>query len=128
MITCQERDITPILKKFNIEAEHVEPFVYKVINTSEEIDIDKLKWELNNCFLISSPTIRYIKNPKTGINTEIANLYYIITDISENKKAWELQDLADKIYGNTIIDSYNSKSNTNGFIDTIYSKQEIQNV
>ena len=35
-MNTKERDITELLNQFNIQAEHIGPYVYKVINTSNE--------------------------------------------------------------------------------------------
>lgn len=68
-----------IFRKFGLQVREIEPVVYEILNTSKEVSIDELQWELEECVLITSDRIRSRKL-ESGIYTTIAYVYYIILD------------------------------------------------
>lgn len=51
-------NVKEIFRKFGLQARKIEPVVYEILNTSKEVSIDELQWELEECVLITSDRIR----------------------------------------------------------------------
>ena len=103
-----------ILKKYGLEAEAVEPTVYKVINTDKEINVSKLQWELKECTTIISSEIRLEKENHTGMT--IANVYYVILEYGNREKTWKYQKSAKKLFDKAVIDSYSEEEEKKQYI------------
>lgn len=112
-----------IFKQFNIQAEEVEPTVYKVLNNKQEINIYDLEFELKECFLLISNKQRSERN-KEGYKIKYAPVFYILLDCNKG-------DLMDKYYDIsqqeriTVIRSYKYNPNYVESIDTIYTAEEL---
>lgn len=55
-MTKQEQE--QILTNFGLQFEEIESLVYKIINTSKEVNVDELKCALKECALMVSDDIR----------------------------------------------------------------------
>jgi len=112
-----------IKNQFHLEIEEIEPTVYKVLNTEQEVNIDKLQWELEECILITSDQIRTEKL-NSGAYTSIMNVYVIITKYNK-ELAWKYDEEFGKKYGVTLISDYICKPDKETRIDTLYSLGEV---
>lgn len=118
------KDKLEILKSFGLQLKEVESNVYKVINTMDIINVDKLQWELKECILITSLEIGTEKLD-SGIYTMLAHVYYIILNYTDVEKAYVYDDLATTEFGDTLLKPYRFSSQDNFSIDTIYRKDEV---
>lgn len=112
-----------IMKSFGLNCTEIEPNVFKVINTSEDVNIDKLQWGLEDCILITSLQKRTEKLD-SGIHTMIANVYYIIMGSSNKEVAYRYDDKAAEEFGKTLYKAYKYKPSPQSNIDTIYKVGE----
>jgi len=112
-----------IFNKFNIQTEEVEPTVYKVINNTQEFNIDTLELELKECVLLTSQQTRYKKNSE-GNNEEYGQIYYILLDYDNYELRWRYEDIS-KETKNTLVSSFKYNPNYTESIDTIYSAEEL---
>ncbi len=121
-MTLQDK-LNIIQNQFHLEIEEIEPTVYKVINTNQEVNIDKLQWALEECILITS-TKRGRERLKNGVSTIISNVYYIIIahDIDVALK-YEKKSL--KNHTDTTLIEYKYSENNTETIDTLY-KVEVE--
>ncbi|MDE7478896.1 MAG: hypothetical protein K2M91_13295, partial [Lachnospiraceae bacterium] len=74
----EELNVNKVLKKYGLEIELVEPYVYKVLNTEKEISTEELQKDLMSCILLTSDRIGY-KKLSTGGYYTLAYIYYIVT-------------------------------------------------
>ena len=113
-----------VFEKYGLRVEEVEPKVFKVLNTSLEVSIDELQWDLLECILITSLNIRR-KKIENKISVAIANVYFIILDYKNGIVADKYDRLASEQYGETLYKPYKCNLNFVESIDTIYSKEEL---
>jgi len=112
-----------IFNKFNIQTVEVEPTVYRVINNTQEFNINAIKSELNEGLLLVSPQTRYEKVPE-GYNIEHGQIYYILLDYDNDELLWKYDDISRKTR-RTVVSSFRYKSDYPETIDTIYSAEEL---
>ena len=93
-MTLQDK-INIIQNQFQLKIEELEPTVYKVLNPTQEVNIDKLQQALEECILITSDQIRTEKLDN-GVYTSIMNVYAIITKYNK-ELAWKYDELFYKI-------------------------------
>lgn len=111
-----------IFNKFGIQTELVEPTVYKVINDTQEFNIDALESELGECILLISEKIRYEKMPE-GYSVIHARIYYILLDPKAGLTL-KYNDISSQT-NDTMIKSFRYNPNYVESIDTIYSLEEL---
>lgn len=121
-MTLQDK-LNIIRNQFHLEIEKIEPNVYRVINTDQEVNIDRLQWSLEECILITSDQIRTEKLDN-GVHTSIMNVYAIITKYNK-ELAWKYDEEFAKKYGVTLISDYIYKPTKEIRIDTLYSLEEV---
>ncbi len=114
--------VKDIFRKYNLNVEEVERNVYKVINTDQEINIQKIRGELQNCMIISSNKIRTER--WNGCGTSIVHVYYIILNDNDDT-ALKYADIAEGKYANIQIMKYNYNPKYKDTIDTIYNEEDI---
>lgn len=123
-MTLQDK-LNIIQNQFHLEIEEVEPTVYRVINTDQEVNIPKLQYTLAECVLITSDKIRTDK--ENEISMLIAHIYYIILDYTRDDLKYKYHKLSRIKFRDAVIDSY-SKSKEDAkhiSIDTIYRAEEL---
>lgn len=112
-----------IIKSFGIEIEKVEDSVYKVMNTNKELNVDKLKRELNECIFILSTNKHYEKN-ESGINNLVSSIYYIVTSY-DTKLAYKYFFEVGGGDGKAFYIPYKRTNIGAISIDTIFSEDEM---
>lgn len=121
MLTTQDK-LNIIKNQFGIQIEEVEPTVYKVINTDQEVNSSKLKWALEEVILIKSLRISLEKVNHTGM--PINNIYYIILDYNRDDLKDKYHRIAKHEHKKAVIDLYSNKSDQSNRIDTLYNTGE----
>jgi len=112
-----------IFNKFGIQTEEVEPTVYKVLNDTQEFNIDAIKSELNEGLLLVSYKKRYVKTPE-GYNEIYRNIYYILLDYDNDELLNKYDDISCATR-RTVVSSFRYNPNYTESIDTIYSAEEL---
>lgn len=112
-----------IFNKFGIQTEEVEPTVYKVLNDTQEFNINAIKSELNEGLLLVSPQTRYKKNSE-GNNEEYGQIYYILLDYDNDELLNKYDDISCATR-RTVVRSFRYNPNYTETIDTIYSAEEL---
>ncbi|MCX4299802.1 MAG: hypothetical protein OSJ73_22790 [Lachnospiraceae bacterium] len=115
-------NVKEIFRKFGLQARKIEPVVYEILNTSKEVSIDELQWELEECVLITSDRIRSRKL-ESGIYTTIAYVYYVILDY-DSDVCYEYDNIATDRFGESLVMPYKYSPAAYHEIDTIYAKGE----
>lgn len=115
-------NVKEIFEKYGLQTKEIEPTVYEILNTQQEISIDEMQWELEECVLITSDRIRS-KKLDSGIYTTIANVYYVILDY-DSDICYEYDDIATKKFGESLLMPYKYNPASYDEIDTIYAKEE----
>lgn len=123
-MTLQDK-LNIIQNEFHLNIKEVEPLVYKVLNTDQEVNSSKLKWTLEEVILIKSLRIRLEKVNYTGMS--INNIYYIILDYTRDDLKDKYHKIARTEHKKAIIDLYNSllEESQPESIDTIYRAEEL---
>lgn len=103
----KQHKLDTLRDKFQLDITQVEPLVYKVNNTRQEVSISELQYELEECVLITSDKIRTKK--KNGESMLIAYVYYIILDYTRDDLKYKYHKIARANFKDVVIDSY-SKS------------------
>jgi len=114
-----------IFNKFSIQAVEVEPTVYRVINNTQEFNIDTLESELKERILLISDKTRYEKDEE-GYNTMYAKVYYILLDYDDNNDLMLKYNNILSQEKETMIKSFRYNPNYTQGIDTVYSKVELK--
>ncbi|MEZ3447108.1 MAG: hypothetical protein K1W30_18620 [Lachnospiraceae bacterium] len=115
-------NVKEVFRKFGLQVKEIEPAVYEILNTSKEISIDELQWELEECVLITSDRIRSRKL-ESGIYTTIAYVYYVILDY-DSDICYEYDNVATERFGESLVMPYKYSPVAYHEIDTIYAKGE----
>lgn len=113
-----------IFNKFGIQTELVEPTVYKVINNTQEFNIDDLEMALEEVVLLVSYDKRYVKNSE-GCNDIYRCIYYIFLDYDNNDLVYKYDVLCKKSGLDAVINEFKYDPNYKETIDTIYSAEEL---
>lgn len=123
-MTLQDK-LNIIQNQFHLEIEEIEPTVYKVINTDQEVNSSKLKWALEEVILIKSLRIRLEKVNHTGM--PINNIYYIILDYTRDDLKDKYHKIARNKYKKAVIDLYSTllEEARPESIDTLYKPEEL---
>lgn len=79
------KNYNDIFERYGIHATKINDAVFKVTNSNAEVNLGKLKNDIEEFIAITSPLLRYEKDASTGISTMIAHIYYIITDYSKKE-------------------------------------------
>lgn len=117
-------NVKEILKKYGLQVKEIEPEVYEVLNTNQEVSIDELQWELNACILITSNELRS-KRLESGINTMIADVYYIVLDYDNDDLGYQYYYIAKEKFNHVLYMPYKYDPAPHYSIDTIYAEGEI---
>lgn len=112
----KQHKLDTLRDKFQLDITEVEPLVYKVNNTRQEVSIPELQYELEECILITSDRIRTKK--KNGESILIAYVYYIILDYTRDDLKYKYHEIARDSFKDAVIDSY-SKSKEELKVDSI---------
>ena len=118
-------NVLEIFQKYTLQAEEMEPVVYKILNTNDEISITELQWELVSCIVITSNRTKYKKLPNGGIHSIVAKVYYVITDFDRSDLGHKYNKLATLQYGMSVYRNYKYRPELANSIDTIYAEGEI---
>lgn len=116
-MTLQDK-LNIIKNQFHLEIEELEPTVYKVLNITQEVNIDRLQWALEECILITSSK-KGRERAKNGVSTIISNVYYILT-IHDIDLACKYEALSLKEHEDTVLIEYQYSADTTNTIDTLY--------
>ncbi len=108
-----------VIKSYGLQIAEIEPTVYKVLNTEQEINADKLKHDLMDAALLRSQRIRW--NRENGVNTAIAKIYYIIFETSKIDK---FSRIAREGHADSTIDVCDFHEEVDS-IDTLYRREEL---
>lgn len=113
-----------IFKKHGLQAEQIEPQVFKVLNTDKEVDIDEIQEELESCILIISSDTNY-RRLDGGVSDVVSKVYYIVTDKNMSDVGKKYKQLAKNEYGSVLYEAYEYRPNYENAIDTIYAAEEL---
>lgn len=113
-----------IFKKYGLQAEQIEPQVFKVLNTDKEVDIDEIQEELESCILIISSDTNY-RRLDGGVSDVVSKVYYIVTDKHMSNVGKKYKQLAKNEYGSVLYEAYEYRPNHENAIDTIYAAEEL---
>lgn len=109
-----------ILNKYGLQVEEIEPTVYKVINTTDQMSIDEIQWELKESIAITSLVIGH-KKLKSGIHSSIVYVYYILSDYDNDDLMLRYEETARKEFGRVLSLPYKEGTTAGDDIDTIYA-------
>lgn len=115
-------NVKKIFEKYGLQVKEIEATVYEVLNTNQEISIDEIQWELEECILITSDRIRS-KKLSSGLYTTMAYVYYIILDY-DSDICYEYDNIATERFGESLLMPYKYNPASYYGIDTIYAKGE----
>ena len=115
-------NVKEIFEKYGLQTKEIDPTVYEIFNTQQEISIDEMQWDLEECVLITSDRIRS-KKLDSGIYTTIANVYYVILDY-DSDICYEYDDIATEKFGESLLMPYKYNPASYDEIDTIYAREE----
>ena len=115
-----------ICQKENLDVVMIEDKVYKNITSDKVVNIDKLKRELENCWLLISDTVR--KEKENGYYTFYAKVYYIIDDADDDALVKKYGTIVDNEYGEVFVEYFKFDPNGDDCISTIYGADELGRV
>lgn len=120
-MTLQDKLII-IQNQFHLKVKEIEPLVYEVINTEQEVNVDKLKQTLEECILITSDQINIDDE-----HSLIAHVYYIMVDYNRDDLKYKYHKQANLKYKDAVIDSYSKSKEESSYtsIYTIYRLEEL---
>ena len=120
----QSINVDKVFKKYDLNVELVEPYVYKVLNTEKEISVEELQDSLTSCILLTSERTGRKKLSAGGYYT-LAKIYYIVLNKKNKELGHKYDTIASQKFGRVVYDSYEYDSKGQYTIDTIYAKGEV---
>ncbi len=115
--------VISICKEMGIDVVLLDSNIYKNITVMKSVNIDRLKREIGNCYLLVSDDVDEVKIDNCYYES-IAKVYYILTDLRDRKNMQEYYDKAEEEYGEVLVSVSESSTTELESMSTLYTAEE----